>query len=54
LRTAQAGDLWIADRNFCTREFLAELDSHGAFFGFCRKFCSGGHEWAVAHACGGD
>jgi IS4 transposase len=32
LRTAQAGDLWIADRNFCTREFLAELDSHGAFF----------------------
>ena len=32
LRTAQAGDLWIADRNFCTREFLAELDGHGAFF----------------------
>jgi len=20
----------------------------------CRKFCSGGHEGAVAHACGGD
>ena len=32
LRTAQAGDLWIADRTFCPREFLAELDSHGAFF----------------------
>jgi Transposase DDE domain len=32
LRTAQAGDLWIADRNFCPREFLAELDGHGAFF----------------------
>jgi hypothetical protein len=32
LRTAAAGDLWMADRNFCTREFLAELDSHGAFF----------------------
>jgi IS4 transposase len=32
LRTAQAGELWIADRNFCTREFLAALDSRGAFF----------------------
>ena len=32
LSTAQAGELWIANRNFCTREFLAELDSHGAFF----------------------
>jgi IS4 transposase len=32
LQTAQADDLWIADRNFCTREFLAELDDHGAFF----------------------
>jgi IS4 transposase len=32
LQTAEADDLWIADRTFCTREFLAELDSHGAFF----------------------
>jgi len=32
LRTAQAGELWMADRNFCPREFLAELESHGAFF----------------------
>jgi IS4 transposase len=32
LRTARAGEVWIADRNFCTREFLAALDSHGAFF----------------------
>ena len=32
LRTAHGGDLWIADRNFCTREFLATLDSQGAFF----------------------
>ena len=22
--------------------------------GFCRKFCSGGHEGAVAPVCGGD
>ena len=32
LQTAQADDLWIADRNFCTREFLADLDKQGAFF----------------------
>jgi hypothetical protein len=32
LRTAQAGDLWIADHNFCTRELLATLDDQGAFF----------------------
>ena len=31
-RTAQAGDLWIADRNFCTREFLTTLDDQGTFF----------------------
>jgi hypothetical protein len=24
------------------------------FFGLCRKFCSGGHEGAVALVCGGD
>jgi IS4 transposase len=32
LQTAQADDLWIADRNFCTRELLAALHSRGAFF----------------------
>jgi hypothetical protein len=32
LRTAQAGDLWIADRNFCTRAFLTTLDDQGAYF----------------------
>lgn len=31
LRTAHAGDRWIADRHFCPREFLAALESHGAF-----------------------
>jgi len=28
----QAGDLWIADRNFCTRDFLCDLDNRGAGF----------------------
>ena len=32
LQTVAARDLWIEDRNFCTREFLCEIDSHGAFF----------------------
>lgn len=32
LGTVQAGDLWIADRNFCTREFLCDLDARGAGF----------------------
>jgi hypothetical protein len=32
LKTASPGDLWIADRNFYTREFLGELDDRGAFF----------------------
>ncbi|HEY5864703.1 MAG TPA: transposase [Candidatus Tectomicrobia bacterium] len=32
LPTVHAGDLWIADRNFCTREFLASIDTRGAFF----------------------
>jgi IS4 transposase len=32
LSTAQAGDLWIADRNFCTREFLCDLEARGAGF----------------------
>lgn len=32
LNTVEAGDLWIEDRNFCTREFLCEIDTRGAFF----------------------
>ena len=32
LRTVQAGDLWIADRNFCTREFLCDIDAREASF----------------------
>lgn len=32
LKTVQAGDLWIADRNFCTRDFLCDLDRRGAGF----------------------
>jgi IS4 transposase len=32
LGTVQAGDLWIADRNFCTREFLCGIDRRGASF----------------------
>jgi hypothetical protein len=32
LKTVAARDLWIEDRNFCTREFLCEIDSRGAFF----------------------
>lgn len=32
LRTVQAGDLWIEDRNFCTRDFLCEIDNRDAFF----------------------
>lgn len=32
VQTAQADDLWIADRNFCTREWLAALHGRGAFF----------------------
>ena len=32
LHTVHAGDLWIADRNFCTREFLCSVDTHGAGF----------------------
>jgi hypothetical protein len=30
LRTVQAGDLWMAERNFCTREFLCDIDARGA------------------------
>jgi IS4 transposase len=32
LSTVQAGDLWIADRNFCTREFLCHIEARGAYF----------------------
>jgi IS4 transposase len=32
LKTVQAGDLWMADRNFCTRDFLCDLDQRGAGF----------------------
>jgi Transposase DDE domain len=32
LKTVEAGDLWIEDRNFCTREFLCEIDGREAFF----------------------
>lgn len=32
LQTVQAGDLWIADRNFCTRAFLCGIATRGAGF----------------------
>jgi hypothetical protein len=32
LKTVEADDLWIEDRNFCTREFLGEIDARKAFF----------------------
>ena len=32
LKTVEAGDLWIADRNFCTRDFLCTIDKREAFF----------------------
>jgi hypothetical protein len=32
LKTVAAGDLWIEDRNFCTRDFLCDIDNRGAFF----------------------
>jgi hypothetical protein len=31
LDTVEAGDLWIADRNCCTRALLCEIDKRGAF-----------------------
>jgi len=30
LKTVPAGALWIADRNFCTRDFLCDIDKRGA------------------------
>lgn len=32
LQTVEVDDLWIEDRNFCTREFLCEIDARGAGF----------------------
>ena len=32
LQSVKKDDLWIADRNFCTRAFLSEIDSRGGFF----------------------
>jgi hypothetical protein len=32
LKTVEAGDLWIEDRHFCTRNFLCDIDNRGAFF----------------------
>ena len=52
LDQVQAGEVWIGDRNFCTRGFLQGLDQRGAFF-IIRK-----HEnlpWVPlegVHACG--
>src|SRR5918999_1432415 len=32
LQRVAAGDLWIEDRNLCTRDFLCDIDNRGAFF----------------------
>lgn len=32
LKTVKKDALWIADRHFCTRAFLSEIDSRGGFF----------------------
>lgn len=32
LATVRAGDVWIADRNFCTRAFLGQIDDTQAYF----------------------
>jgi hypothetical protein len=32
LSTVQAGDVWVADRNFCVRDFLCGIDEHQGFF----------------------
>ena len=32
LQTVTAGDLWIADRNFCTLDFLGGIDARGAAY----------------------
>jgi hypothetical protein len=32
LKTVEAGDLWMEDRNFCTRAFLCDITTRGACF----------------------
>jgi hypothetical protein len=32
LPTIQAGEVWLQDRNFCTRDFLCGIAARGAFF----------------------
>jgi hypothetical protein len=32
LATVQPKQVWIADRNFCTRNLLLDIDQRGAFF----------------------
>ncbi len=32
LPSVQSDDLWVADRNFCVRSFLFEIDTGGAYF----------------------
>ncbi len=32
LKTVEAGDLWIEDRNCCAWDFLCEIDDRDAFF----------------------
>ena len=31
-KTVQAGDLWMAERNCCTRDLLCDIDQRGAGF----------------------
>lgn len=48
LKTVKAGELWISDRNFCTRNFIFSIDNSEAYFvirqhgGF--PFCENGPE----------
>jgi hypothetical protein len=37
-----ANDVWIADRNFCTREFLQEIAQGGAYYVIRQHGCFGG------------
>ena len=43
----------IALRDSCVDQALRRLLADRLDEGFCRKFCSGGHEGAVAPVCGG-
>lgn len=50
----EAGDRWIADRNFCTHQFLHEIDSREGFFVIRRHGTVRGHpagEWSAESAC---